>query len=241
MFKHLIVIPAYNEEASIGRVLKKLQSLQLQADILVVNDGSIDRTSGIAEDFGVAVITHPINLGYGAALQTGFQYAVKRNYDFVIQFDADGQHSPGDLPQFMDTLAAGKADVVIGSRYLGDSTLWMGWAKKMVITFFRFLIYLLTKAQITDPTSGFRGLNRRVFEAFAMRGSFPSDYPDSNLLIHMILHQYRIVEVPVSMNVREQGESMHAGFKPVFYLFQVLLSILIVVLRYRLLRRGDKG
>lgn len=231
---YLIIIPAYNEGDNIGPVLQQLLQLRLKADILVVNDGSLDHTEEIARKYGVFVISHPTNLGYVASLQTGYRFAAERDYPYIIQFDGDGQHDARHLQNIMKTFQEKNVDIVIGSRFLGKSEMKIGFFKKLAILFFRGLIGILTGKKITDPTSGLRGFNKRVYSAFTHSDRFTSEYPDSNFLIELILNEYQIIEVPVNMKDRINGTGMHSGIKPVLYIVQVILSILIVLLRHKL-------
>ncbi|MGZ4107483.1 MAG: glycosyltransferase family 2 protein [Tumebacillaceae bacterium] len=236
--RFLIIIPAYNEEENIGKVLQGIQQLRLPVDILVVNDGSWDNTALAASSYGVAVVSHPYNLGYGAALQTGYKYAMAKGYPFVMQFDGDGQHNPTDLPLLMQELKKGDVDIVIGSRYMeGATTFKSGAVKKLGVHFFRWLIRSLTKVKISDPTSGLRGVSSKVFHFYAIRDRFPADFPDADILIQQILREYRVREVPAHMRIREAGVSMHAGIKPLFYMMKVLLSVLIVMIQYKLTKK----
>jgi glycosyltransferase involved in cell wall biosynthesis len=236
MRSFIIVIPAYNEEENIGNVLQQLISRNLDADILVVNDGSIDRTEAISRRYPVKLLSHPTNLGYGAALQTGFKYAALKGYEYILQFDSDGQHNPDDLTVIMKELQRGEADVVIGSRFLGDPHFNPGAMKRIAIGLFRFLIRCFTANSVTDPTSGLRGLNRNVFRYYSVRDRFPSDFPDADIIIQMLLNKFRIQEVPIHSQSRLAGVSMHSGLKPVIYIFKILLSILNVVLTHGLVK-----
>lgn len=235
----LIILPAYNEALNISKVLDELLSIPIQADILVVNDGSMDGTEEIASTFPVKVITHPCNLGYGAALQTGYRYASLMGYEYCLQFDADGQHNPSDLFRMIDAFNQQTADIIIGSRFLEESkSPHLVWKKKIAISFFRTIIYRLTGAKITDPTSGFKGFSRKVFSHYSLDEQFPADFPDADILIHMLLNNYQMREIPVTMREREFGESMHSGLKPIIYMMKIMLSIMIVLLRHRLTKKG---
>jgi len=238
MFDTLVIIPAHNEERSITRVLREIYNLNLDADILVVNDGSTDRTAEIIREEKCNIITLPYNIGYGGALQTGFKYAVARGYDFVVQFDSDGQHDPQDIVIIMDKLKNNEADIVIGSRFKGKGTLKTGFMKKTAISLFRLLIKMFAKTAITDPTSGLQGLTRPVFGYYSARGNFPGDYPDADVLIHMLRCGFRVVEFPANICTRDAGRSMHSGLKPVFYFFKVILSIIVVLLREKIFKEG---
>lgn len=231
----LIIIPAYNEGKNIGRVIEGLLGLRLRADILIINDGSVDETLEIALSYPVSVVSHPYNMGYGTALQTGFKYASRHQYSYLIQFDADGQHDPRDVLQIIEELQRGGADIVLGSRYLGISgEIRVGPLKKLAVLFFRWIIFRITGVQISDPTSGLRGISHLVFNYYALRNRFPADFPDADVLIHMILRDFRVREIPVHMRNRMAGESMHSGLKPLFYFVKILLSISIVVMRHKL-------
>lgn len=233
----LIIIPAYNEEDSIGRVIQELLNLQLDSDILVVNDGSSDRTQNIVSDYPVYSITHPSNLGYGASLQSGYMYAVKRGYDYVVQYDADGQHATVDLQSVIANVRNQQSDVVIGSRFLGNPAFTPGALKKVAIVFFRGVIRLITGKKVLDPTSGLRGLRRKAFSYYAGRRKFPSDFPDADIIIHMLLNRFTVTEIPIGSKERTSGVSMHAGIKPIIYFLKVLISILAILLHYSIIER----
>jgi glycosyltransferase involved in cell wall biosynthesis len=238
MNRFLIIIPAYNEQENIGKVLQGILALNLEADVLVVDDGSLDQTAMIADSYGVRVVSHPYNLGYGAALQTGYKYALGKGYPYVLQFDGDGQHDPVNLPMLMQELNKGDSDIVIGSRYMeGGTSFKSGVAKKVGVQFFRSLIHTLTGMRISDPTSGLRGVSHNVFGYYAIRDRFPADFPDADILIQQILRKYRIREIPAHMRIREAGVSMHGGIKPLFYMIKISLSIVIVLLQYKLAKR----
>lgn len=227
----LVIIPAYNEEGNIAKVLKNINNLHLGLDIVVINDGSKDKTRDEALKSGGYVISHPFNLGYGAALQTGFKYAKRKNYKYVIQFDADGQHDPKDLITMKEEITKEDADIISGSRFLGNTTQKLGILKPLVMRLLRFLIKVSTGSRITDPTCGFKALSKSVYEYYSIMGNYPPDYPDADILIQMCKLGYRVKEIPINVREREQGESMHSGLKPVIYLMKMILSIIIVLLR----------
>lgn len=237
MHDTLVIIPAYNESRNIGNVLQSLLEQVRDADILVVNDGSVDETELTARRYGVTVVSHPCNMGYGSALQTGYKYALLMGYACVVQFDADGQHNPEDIDRIRAQLTVPGTDVVIGSRFLADAHFSPGTMKMMAIHFFRAVIRGITKTSITDPTSGLRGLSRRAFSLYSQFEWFPADFPDADILIDILLHGRTVVEVPVRSQVRHHGTSMHAGLKPIVYMFKVSLSILVVVVNYLIERR----
>jgi len=234
LYDTLIIIPAYNEELCIGDTIRGLLESGCASDILVVNDGSSDHTGSIVEKLPVFLVQHPINLGYGAALQTGYKFAKAHGYQYVAQFDADGQHHTDDLKNLLDELCRNDADIVIGSRFLGNPSLRLGRKKTIAINAFRFMIKLLTRKRVTDPTSGLRGMNARLFGLFSRRGQFPADFPDADIIIHILLNRYRLREFPIGSREREMGESMHSGLKPVIYMFKVVLSIMTVWINYQM-------
>lgn len=237
MNRYLIIIPAFNEEANISQVLQGLMELQLPSDILVIDDGSQDRTALLAGQNGAIVASHPCNLGYGAALQTGYQYAYAKGYRYLIQFDADGQHLPSSIPDLIKELEKEEADIVIGSRYLADMRYDPGLLKRTATGFFRWLIRRATRVSILDPTSGLRGIGVKVFGYYSVSKRFPADFPDANMLIQMILRGYTVKEIPAQMKERTAGTSMHAGLKPVKYMLKIMVSIGIVLLRHQLTKK----
>lgn len=230
----LIIIPAYNEGKNIGEVLKDIRRCKYDADIIVINDASKDNTEQVVLENGEKVISHFYNLGYGGALQTGFKYAVAKGYNYIIQFDGDGQHDPASLQTIIDQLSTGRYDIVIGSRFIIKDSFQIGFGKKIAISLFSFIIKMSTGVKVTDPTSGFQGLNRKTFKYYSEMGNFPSDFPDADTLIHMLKRNYRVKEVPVHMRNRLFGQSMHSGIKSLYYGIKMLLSISVVLLRSKL-------
>lgn len=239
MNEFLVIIPAFNEEKNISRVLESILHLQLPIDILVVNDGSNDRTLQIVEKYPVKLISHPTNLGYGSTIQTGYRFAAKRKYPYVIIFDGDGQHDPTYLVGMMEEIKQVNTDVVIGSRFLMESKMQIGFFKLLILKFFRILIYYITGNKITDPTSGFQGMKYWVYESLANSKDFPNDYPDSNLIIELILKNRKLREIPVNMYNREHGTSIHSGIKPFIYVLQIMLSIFVIVIKHKFIRKGE--
>lgn len=227
----LIVIPAYNEEKNIGKVLDELNSDFKEADIVVIDDCSKDNTRKIVENKGVRCISLPFNMGYSRAIQTGIKFAFENSYKYVIQFDADGQHIAKESKKLKDKMLDGKYDIVIGSRYMIKDDFKQSFFRKKGTEFFSKLIKLFCGKEITDPLSGFQCLNTRTIKRFSTLGKYP-EYPDANLVIELIYDGYNICEVPVKMRMREYGESMHGGIiKPVKYMLNMFYTIFIIVLR----------
>ena len=231
--KVLVVIPAYNEHGRIGEIVRAVKYVLPSTNVLVVNDCSSDDTGREARKAGAAVVSHPINLGYGAALETGYLYALKYGYEFVVQMDGDGQHLPAEIPHMLVPVLEGDADIVIGSRYLSSSNTYKtSFCRRAGQKFFSILLSLITGYKITDPTSGFQCLRRNAFELFS-RGQFPHDFPDADVLLMAHYAGFRVKEIPVVMVERSGGESMHAGLKPLYYIIKMTLSVGMVILSQR--------
>jgi len=236
MKKKCIIIPAYNEEASIIDVIKGVRRYT-NIDITVIDDGSYDSTARKAKEAGAYVISHPYNMGYGVALQTGYKFAVKHNYDFLIQIDADGQHSPDAIPEFFRLMENNESDVLIGSRFLGSNKYKPAFLKSVGIFFFKMVIRIF-KAKITDPTSGYQCITREVFSIFT-DDSFPCDYPDTNIIIRLHRMGFRVKEIPVLMKKNQKEKGMHQGsLTIIYYFFSMFLSIFITLISDRNYFRG---
>lgn len=242
--KILLLIPAYNEEMNIGKVLKQLKEQKItdKIDILVVDDGSRDQTAEVARSLGVKVICQVFNMGYGAALQTGYKYGVDKGYEYLLQMDADGQHDIKNLLLLCEKLGIEGAleekerpDIVIGSRFLeGSKTYSVPWLRRVAIGMFRGVIYKLTRCRLTDPTSGLQGMNRRAFSYYAGFNNFDIKYPDINMVLQMLLMGYRIEEIPAVMHIREEGTAMHSGaIHAIKYMIIMSLSTINAYVRYR--------
>ena len=226
----VLIIPAYNEENTIAATLAQVQSRFSQLAIVVVDDGSKDRTAVIARKSGVIVLSLPCNLGYGAALQTGYKFAMQQGYDYCLQMDADGQHEPACLPALLQKLESGDGDVVIGSRFLADQQYPMPLSRKIGKAIFAVIASLVLGQKITDPTSGFQGLSGRAIELLSK--DFPVDYPDTDVLIMLHRSKLRIAEISVPMYPSISHKSMHSGLlHPFYYLFKMMMSIMVTLLR----------
>lgn len=235
--KVLILIPAYNEEENIGSLLESMKESQIagKSDILVVDDASGDHTAEIATRYGAKVIRQIYNMGYGAALQLGYKYAVDHEYDFVLQMDADGQHEVCNLDILYGCLTDRRKDfdIVIGSRFLqGSRSYRVGAVRLLSIRFFRCTIKWIGHTEITDPTSGLQGLNRKAFSYYARYGKFDYRYPDMNMILQMLLQGFRIGECRAHMRPRVAGTSMHAGiWRPMAYMVLMTLSTVAAIIR----------
>jgi glycosyltransferase involved in cell wall biosynthesis len=233
----LIVVPAYNEEPRIAGVIRGIGQHIPYADILIVDDGSTDLTREVALRAGAKVISHPFNLGYGAALQTGYQYALNRGYGGLIQMDGDGQHDPSSISDLLTIIQKGEADVAIGSRFLEPKGMGPGHRpyrapliRRLGMRLFGTITSLIIRQRVTDPTSGYQAMNRRVVE-WVSGDRFPYDYPDADVIIMLHRAGFRIREVPVRMFENPGKKSMHGGWKPLYYVFKMFLSILVTLMR----------
>jgi glycosyltransferase involved in cell wall biosynthesis len=230
MKSYLIIIPAFNEEASLARVLGDTQKSNPFADVLVVNDGSTDHTAEIARQAGVRVLDIPFNIGYGGAVQTGFRFATEEGYDFVITLDGDAQHDPASAQNLIEAMEREAADVIIGSRFLG-SPYSMSTARRIGVFIFSRIARVYTGLVFTDPTSGFQLLNRAVFSYLSTGDNYPLDYPDVNIIMALHKKKFRVREAPVRMVEKHKGKSMHSGLRPLVYVVRMFLAILMVLLR----------
>jgi glycosyltransferase involved in cell wall biosynthesis len=231
VMKTLIIIPAYNEELSIASVIKEVQGLKAGYDIVVVNDGSSDRTREEAKRAGARVLQLPINLGIGGAMQTGFRYAVRTDYDCAVQVDGDGQHPANEIPRLVSVIAAGGADVAIGSRFLEKKGFQSTFSRRLGIRYFQFLHQVLARVRVTDSTSGFRALGRRALAI--VDGCYPDEFPESESIVLFALRGLKIREVPVVMRGRRGGESSIRRLISLYYMFKVTLAIIFTYLRLR--------
>ena len=230
MTSYLIIIPAHNEEGDIASVIGDVKKSNPGADVLVVNDGSTDATSGIARKADVMVLDIPCNIGYGGAVQTGFRFAAERGYDFVITMDGDAQHDPYSAKNLRDAMEREQADVVIGSRFI-EGTYRMGMIRKIGVRLFSAIARLYTGRNFTDPTSGFQLLNRRVYSYLSKDDNYPLDYPDVNIILALHKLGAKVVEAPVKMKEKPNGKSMHGGLRPARYIVRMFLAIIMVLVR----------
>lgn len=237
MQRVLVIIPAFNEAGRIAAVVAGIRAAAPEADVLVINDGSRDDTAVVARQTGAVVVSHPFNMGYGVAIQTGYKYALRHDYDYLVQIDGDGQHDPTHIPELLAIVQSGTADFVLGSRFLSNASYRPPLIRRLGMAFFRQIVSLVIRQPMTDCTSGYQAFNREVMQFFASE-LFPCDYPDADVLISLHLAGFRIRELPVRMYANAAGKSMHSGLKPIYYVFKMILSITVTLLRsHRLYRR----
>ena len=227
----LIIIPAFNEAVNIVEVIMKIQKNAPGKDILVINDGSKDQTALLASKAGAHVVTHPFNMGYGVTCQTGFKYASRMGYDYVVLLDGDGQHEPACIPDLLNAVQDPDVDTVLGSRWLGLVEYKGPFLRKFGKFFFAFIASLLTRHTVTDPTTGFQALSKQVIQFYCTE-VYPVDYPDADMIIVLDRAGFRVKEVPVTMYLNRTGQSMHAGFiRPIYYGVKMMMSIMMTLFR----------
>jgi glycosyltransferase involved in cell wall biosynthesis len=225
----LVIVPAHNEEESLPRTLAEVARAAPGVDVLVVDDGSRDRTSEVARAHGVPALRHAVNLGVGGALQTGFRWAVARGYAVGVQLDADGQHDPAYLDALTRPVLEGRCDVCIGSRYVARTGYRAPAARRLGMLLFAGVVRLALGRPITDTTSGFRAYGRRVMTW--CQHDFPKDFPDAPLLIQLARRGFTLAEVPVEMRERVAGQSFYTLGKSLYYPYKNLLASLMAWLQ----------
>jgi glycosyltransferase involved in cell wall biosynthesis len=227
--KRLVIVPAFNEEKSIGQVVDDILGCGLGFDVVVIDDGSQDRSAEIARARGARVIKLPFNLGIGGAVQTGLKFALRHGYDVAIQIDGDGQHVPAEIPNLLAPLQRQEADVVIGSRYLGARHYRTPFMRRLGMIVISAVNSLLIGQRITDNTSGFRAFNRRAIEFLS--NHYPSDYPEPEAVVILGRNGFRLKESAVKMRQRLAGESSINSLGAVYYMVKVLLAIIVDVFK----------
>ena len=220
--KVLLVIPAYNEEKNIERVVKRLKEEFPELDYIVVNDGSRDRTASICREKGFHLLDLPVNLGLAGCFQAGMRYAYEKGYAYAIQFDGDGQHRPEYIAPMERKMREGY-DIVIGSRFLEGKK---DWSMRMIGSrMIGAAIRLTTGARLTDPTSGMRLFSRKMIEEFALNLNYG---PEPDTISFLIKQGARVAEVPVIIDERTAGESYLKPLTAASYMARMLISILLI-------------
>lgn len=228
--KILVIIPAYNEAKNIVGVIDDIKKLDSNLDILIIDDGSSDQTSQMAEGTGKAiVITLPNNLGIGGAIQTGFKYAERKNYDIIVRVDGDGQHKAEEIKKIVKPVLDKEADVIIGSRFLNQNKSHPVSIRRIGQKIISFLISVIIRQKITDGTSGFRCYNQHLI--ILLNRYYPTDYPEPEEIIFLKKNKFKIKEVGVLMRSRVEGSSSLTAIKSLYYMVKVILSIFISILR----------
>lgn len=237
MYKVLLIIPAYNEAENIEKVVNDLIQNYPQYDYVIVNDGSRDETEEICLKNHYQMLSLPLNLGIGGAVQTGYRYALKNHYDIAIQIDGDGQHDIAYVEKLIEPILSGEADIAIGSRFIKKEGFQSSATRRMGISFLSGLIHVLCFKKVRDVTSGFRAVNEKFIKIYAE--NYPSDYPEPEAIVAAIMHRGRIEEVPVIMKERMAGNSSINLKRSVYYMIKVTLAILVCRISFGI-RRGKK-
>ena len=227
--KRIAIVPAFNEEQNIGRVVDELRAFDPALDVVVVADGSVDRTAAVAAEHGAHVVALPFNLGIGGAVQTGFRYAWERRYDLAVRVDGDGQHDPAQLARVLEPVLAGEADIVVGSRFAGGKGYRSSATRRIGIRLLAWIVSQIARQRVTDTTSGFQALNRRAIGLFA--ADYPHDYPEVEGMVMTIKHRLRLREVPVAMREREHGRSSITALRSIYYMAKVLTALFVGLFR----------
>jgi hypothetical protein len=227
--KRIAIVPAFNEERNVGRVLDELRAIDPRLDVVVVSDGSTDRTAEVASARGAYVIRLPFNLGIGGAVQTGFKYAWEEGYELAVRLDGDGQHDPGELRLLVAPVVAGEADLAVGSRFVEGRGYRSSPARRVGIRILARVVSLIARQRLTDTTSGFQACNRRAISVYA--ADLPLDYPEVEGMVMAIKHRIRLVEVPVTMREREHGRSSIGTLASIYYMIKILLALFVDLFR----------
>jgi glycosyltransferase involved in cell wall biosynthesis len=227
MSERIAIVPAFNEERNVGRVIDEIRAFDPDFEIVVVDDGSTDRTAEVAAEHGAIVLRLPFNLGIGGAVQTGYHYALEHGFELAVQIDGDGQHDPTQLDKLLAPLLADEADVVVGSRFAEGGKYAAGRSRRLGIRLFAALVSALCRQHLTDTTSGFRAVNRKGICLFA--ADYPHDYPEVEAIVMAVRQRLRLREVAVSMRVREAGHSSITPLRSAYYVIKVTLAVLIAL------------
>jgi glycosyltransferase involved in cell wall biosynthesis len=225
----IAIVPAFNEAANIGRVVDELRAFDAGLEVVVVSDGSTDRTAEVAAEHGAHVIRLPFNLGIGGAVQTGFRYAWESGYEIAVRCDGDGQHDPAQLPKVLAPVLAGEADICVGSRFAAAEGYRSSPTRRIGIRLLAVIVSAIARQRVTDTTSGFQALNRRALGLFA--GDYPHDYPEVEGMVMTIKHRLRLREVAVTMREREHGRSSITALRSIYYMAKVLVALFVGLFR----------
>lgn len=223
--KKLVIIPAFNEEGNLDKTIRDIQENAPDFDYVIINDCSTDRTLELCRERGYSYLNLPVNLGIGGAVQTGYRYAYFHGYDVAVQFDGDGQHSARFLEEMVAKMEETGSDMVIGSRFIEKEGFQSSALRRVGIQYFTMLIRILTGKTITDPTSGMRMINRRLLQKFT--DDYPKDYPEPESVVTILSEKFKVTEMPVLMNEREEGVSSISMGKSIYYMIKVSFAILI--------------
>jgi glycosyltransferase involved in cell wall biosynthesis len=226
----LVIIPAFNEEGAVGRVVREVRAAVPGVPVVVIDDCSADGTIAAARDAGARVLSLPHHLGLGGCVQAGYKLAYELNYDYVIRVDGDGQHDPGDIPRVFQALRETGCEMVIGSRFIEQNGSRATPVRSLGIRFFRMVLRPVLGRPVHDPTSGFVGVNRKALQVFSK--SFPLEYPEIEALVVLQRKAFRFAEVPCHMRPRTTGRSSITAVRSIYYIAHVLLGVFVNILKY---------
>lgn len=226
----LIVIPAYNEEGAVGGVVHETRAVLPGVPILVMDDCSGDATAAAARAAGARVMSLPHHLGLGGCVQAGYKLAFELGFEYVIRIDGDGQHDPRDIPRVFGELRQSGVEMVIGSRFLNREVRSSSAARAAGIRLFRLVLRPILGRWVSDPTSGFVGVNRAALSLFSK--SFPLEYPEIEALVVLQRKAFRFHEVPCRARPRMAGRSSITALKSIYYIVHVLLGVFVNILKY---------
>jgi glycosyltransferase involved in cell wall biosynthesis len=227
--RSIAIVPARNEEASLGPLLAEIRAAEPDLGIVVINDGSTDATAQVAAVTRVPVVNLPFNVGIGGTVQTGYQYALEHGYDIAIQVDGDGQHDPSEIGRVLEPILEDRADLVVGTRFVSGGGYRGTRLRRVGIRIFANVVSLMVGQRVSDTTSGFRAVNRKALRLFAAQ--YPHDYPEVESIVLLSRHGLRMLEVPVQMRVRETGASSITALSAAYYMIKVLLALFIGLFR----------
>jgi len=227
--RRVAIVPALNEEEAIARVIDEIRAFDPGLEIVVIDDGSVDRTAAVAEQRGAHVIRLPFNLGIGGSVQTGFRYAFDEGFKLAVRLDGDGQHDAAELGKLLEPVLADETDIAVGSRFILASGYRSTRSRRAGITILAKTVSMLVGRKVTDPTSGFQALNRHAIALFA--ADYPHDIPEVEAVLMTHKHRLRMKEVPVQMRERAGGRSSIGSIFAVYYMVKVLLALFVGLFR----------
>lgn len=227
----MIIVPALNEEANVGHVVREIHEVAPGVPVLVLDDCSQDSTAAVARSEGAEVLSMPTHLGLGGCVQAGYRLAFELGFDFVIRLDGDGQHDPHYIPRIFNALQQTGCQMIIGSRFVdGDNQQYSSLIRSLGIRFFRAILRPILGRPVHDPTSGYVGVNREALALFSR--SFPLEYPEIEALVVLQRRAFRFQEVPCQMRPRLRGKSTITPIRSLYYIFHVLLGVFVNILKF---------
>jgi glycosyltransferase involved in cell wall biosynthesis len=236
--RRVAIVPALNEAGALPAVIDELRAFDPGLDVVVVDDGSVDRTAAVARSMGACVLRLPFNLGIGGAVQTGFRFAFENDYDLAVRVDGDGQHDPAQLGRLIAPVLADEADIVVGSRFAADADGYRSSRTRRIgIRLLARVVSGIVGQRVTDTTSGFQALNKHGIALFAR--DYPHDYPEVEATVMVFRHRLRLIEVPVTMRERGSGRSSITSLRSVYYMVKVLLAIFVGLFRRNVVPQED--